>query len=128
MRMFAANVPPNEQRMRDKIQEKGDPNAIINNDVLLRELNDFENKTVLIQGSESSEKIRGNFSVKDLKEELFENLEDAISVNFEVFERKFTLHQNQLQEQLTKSMQEIIVTIKEGPHDKIKDPVRLPLC
>ncbi|THH29238.1 hypothetical protein EUX98_g4953 [Antrodiella citrinella] len=122
MEMFAANVPPNEMTMRVKIQEKGDPNTVLNNDAILRELNDFENTTFLKQGSVSSSKIRGTYSVKDLKEELQENLEVCISENFLIFERKFTLHQNQLQEQLTKSLQEVIVAVKEGPHDRIKNP------
>lgn len=123
MKMFAMNIPQNELAMRAKVAEKGDPVTVLNNDTILRELNEFENSTSLKQGSESSAKIRGNFTVKELKDELHENLETAIHDNFQIFERKFTLHQNQLQEQLTKSLAEVIVAVREGPHDKIKNHV-----
>lgn len=124
-KVFAANVPANEQLVRDEINKKGmDFNTLINDGPALNQLNKFENENIKRAGSESSnQKMRSEFSLEDLKTELFENLDTAISSNFDIFERKFTLHQNRLHEQLNKSMQEIMVAVREGPHDKIRNPV-----
>lgn len=124
-KVFAANVPANEQLIREEVNKKGmDFNTLINDGPALNQLNKFENENIKRAGSESSnQKMRSEFSLEDLKVELFENLDTAISANFDIFERKFTLHQNRLHEQLNKSMQEIMVAVREGPHDKIRNPV-----
>ncbi|TCD65461.1 hypothetical protein EIP91_002675 [Steccherinum ochraceum] len=123
-KMFALNIPKLELDMRSKMQEKGDPDTVLNNDVALKALNDYENEIRPKQGSnvKGGERIVSEFTVKDLKDELHENVDAAVNENFQIFERKFLLHQNQLQEQLTKSIHEVIIAVREGPHDKIKNP------
>ena len=73
--------------------------------------------------------VKGStFTLQDLKDELFEPWESAVRRNMETFEGKFALYQRQLQEELTRTMQEgtnrIIDELNRGPHDKIKNEVR----
>ncbi|TCD69483.1 hypothetical protein EIP91_007413 [Steccherinum ochraceum] len=47
-------------------------------------------------------------------------LDKALARNMDTFDRKFELHQMQLQESWEKSISEVIAVIREGPHDQIK--------
>ena len=75
--------------------------------------------------SEDGQQMRGAFHLKELQAELKENLDTAVTKNFQVFERKFMLQQAHLQEQLSMSTQQIIGAVREGPHDRIKNQVNL---
>ncbi|TCD60695.1 hypothetical protein EIP91_009662, partial [Steccherinum ochraceum] len=123
LKMFAVNIPTLELAMLSKVREKGDLSTVLKSDVALKELNDFENEIRPQQGSNAKggERFKLEFTMKDLKDELYENMDAAINSNFEGFERKFLLHQDQLQEQLAKSVKDVISTVREGPHDKIKN-------
>ena len=67
------------------------------------------------------------FTLQDLKDELFEDWNTAIRNNMETFAGKFALYQRQLQEELTRTMEEgtsrIIDELNRGAHDKIKNEV-----
>lgn len=69
------------------------------------------------------------FTLQDLKDELHENWESAITKNMETFEGKFMLYQRQLQDELSRAMRDessrIIDELNKGPHDKIKDKVQV---
>ena len=69
------------------------------------------------------------FTLQDLKDELHEGCEVAVRKNMETFEGKFALYQRQLQEELSRVIREenslIIDELNRGPHDKIKDEVRI---
>lgn len=67
------------------------------------------------------------FTLQDLKDELFEDWDSAVRRNMETFEGKFALYQRQLQEELTRAMEEgtsrIIDELNKGAHDKINNEV-----
>lgn len=50
-------------------------------------------------------------------------LDKALARNMDTFDRKFELHQMQLQESWEKSISEVIAVIRQGPHDQIKSSV-----
>ena len=54
----------------------------------------------------------------------------SVQKNWVTFEGKFQLHTRQLQDELTKTINEgnsrVIKAVKEGPHDRIKNPVCIP--
>lgn len=144
-------VPSSEQQLARKVDEKGGVKYVEHSDTALSELSELETSSgsgqkVMItivecrrdvdqicQGGPVA-KLQGRtvkgstFTLQDLKDELFEDWESAVQCNMETFEGKFALYQRQLQEELTKTMQEgtsrIIDELNRGPHDKIKDEVR----
>ncbi|KAJ3537236.1 hypothetical protein NM688_g6718 [Phlebia brevispora] len=124
-------TPSNEQQLARKIEEKGGAKFVQNNDAALSELALLDNAASSDQKSGPAAKLQGRtvqgstFTLQDLKDELFEDVDSAIRRNMETFEGKFALYQRQLQEELTKTMQEgtsrIIDELNRGPHDKIKN-------
>lgn len=72
---------------------------------------------------------RSRYTLQELKDELHEDWESAIKKNMETFEGKFALYQRQLQDELSRVMKEesnrVIDELNKGPHDKIKDKVRV---
>ena len=68
------------------------------------------------------------YTLQDLKDELHEDWESAITRNMETFEGKFALYQRQLQDELSRVMRDessrVIDELNKGPHDKIKNQVR----
>ena len=125
MEFYRSQIPANEQLIRQKAGTEEDFESILNNEAKLNELNDAENEIRRDQGGEKSHKTRGTFSLQDLQAELQEDIEAAIKENFEVFDRKFNLRITNLQDQLSKSTQEILAVVK-GPYEKIKNMVRFP--
>lgn len=116
------NMPKNMQMMRDEIQDLGlDDNTVMKSSRALRRLNNYESRVFPRAGNEAeSQKKHSEFSLDDLRKELREDIDAAIQENFEIFDRKFTM----FSEQLERSKHEIISVIREGPYEKIKDPVR----
>ena len=117
-----SNVPRNMQMMREEIQELGlDDDAVMKSSRALRRLNNYETRAFPRAGNEAeSQKKHSEFSLDDLRKELREDIDAAIRENFETFGRKFIM----FSEQLERSKHEIISVIREGPYEKIKDPVR----
>ena len=124
LKLFESKRPSNEEKIREKIEESGGIEAVLRpkNEEILRELNKIENDQLR---SEDGQQMRGAFHLKELQAELKENLDTAVTKNFQVFERKFMLQQAHLQEQLSMSTQQIIGAVREGPHDRIKNQVNL---
>ena len=126
--MFQKFISADEAKISEKLKGKGDVKAVQKNDALLRELNDLENG--LSTGTTERNSKRSAFSMKDLRDELNEDFEQAIKQNLESFEGKFVLYQKQLKQELSKFIRDendrLLVAVKEGPHDRIKNEVCSP--
>ncbi|KAJ3543517.1 hypothetical protein NM688_g5844 [Phlebia brevispora] len=141
--MFKEFTPQSELELARRVQEKGGLMAIKDNDAVLRELNDFATADARgfskaggpraqsghggkISGKQGTEsRTSSTFSLQDLKSELREDWDTAVSNNMQVFAGKFALQQRQLQEELSRIIHEeqnrLIDEVNKGPHDLIKD-------
>lgn len=154
--MFSEMKPQEEQFILSKIDEKGGPELVQEDDDVLRELLEFENS---IEGTRQKTAFRSGYShfprdlptcdqdmklrpdmserttqysalyIKDLKKDLREDWKSAVDRNMLIFERKFTVHQQQLRDNLSSMIHEgndhIIRKLSAGPHDRIRDRVRV---
>lgn len=148
MDMFKELTPSGEIELANKVREKGGAQAVRENDASLRELSEFETTSVdgkripkggaVKDANEHTPKTLGvkpqadkratsRSTLQDLKDELREDWDTAVSHNMEIFEGKFALHQRQLQEELSRVIREennrVIDEVNKGPHDLIKHPV-----
>ena len=132
-KIFEKLAPQDLVTIKKMVKEQGDVDVIIGNENALKKLNEFENsletKEKIDMKSDYS-RVRSTFSVKDLRDELRYDFEVSVQKNWVTFEGKFQLHTRQLQDELTKTINEgnsrVIKAVKEGPHDRIKNPVRIP--
>lgn len=153
--MFQEMKPREEQFIEARINDKGGPEHVQEDDDVLRELLEFENsiegakqKTAARVSSyphfsrdlptfEQDTKLRPDMSerttqhsalyIKDLKKDLREDWKSAVDRNMLIFERKFTVHQQQLRDNLTSMIHEennrMIRKLSAGPHDRIRHQV-----
>lgn len=153
--MFLDLKPQEEQYVAAKVEECGGAELVQGNDAILRELLEYENnvesarvKTLVrmnsnlstwrnFPGTEPLSKLRPDISerttqqsaafLKDIKNDLREDWRTAVDKNMTVFERKFEVHQRQLQDDLASMIHEhnsrIIRKLSAGPHDRIRDQV-----
>lgn len=138
MEMFKQMVPSEERILTEKIEAKGGSHVVLENDMLLRELfDDNEKKVSARSGKENPGKAlptstrsqgQSTYGLSDLKDELHEGWETAVRKNIQSFEGKFRVEQRRLREQLERFIQDendrLLTTITSGPHDLIKHPVR----
>lgn len=129
MKLFEKYVPKDEAQLAEVVKKKGDIRSIQNNEKILRELVELDNNLESNKGSATHERgtKRDAFTLKDLREELHEDTEVAIKNNFETFRGKFELYQRQLQQELEKFIADmnnrLLIAVKEGPHDRIRNEV-----
>lgn len=115
------------RQMRTKIDSYGlNDDTVMSSDDTLQKLNDYETQNFPRAGNQAeSQKAHSEFSLDDLKSELSESFDAAIQRNLQVFDLKFTM----FSEQLESNKDVIITVIREGPYEKVKDPVRFAaLC
>ncbi|CAL1709434.1 unnamed protein product [Somion occarium] len=139
-KLFKQYIPANERKLSKIIEEKGkDARSIQNSEKDLRDLLDQEYKLDSNAPSADTTKTgdqksgRGNdrgmrrppLTVKELREELHEDLDEGIRKNLLTFEGKFMLYHRQMHEGLLKVLQEnhsqLLVAVQGGPHERIKD-------
>jgi hypothetical protein len=107
--------------------------ACIDDDKVLKELNDFENKSGGSQGNNLTHgsKTAKSSDLDDLKEDLHLDADAALEQNMTVFTRKFDIQKRQIVDELSRVVERegdrVISTLTSGPHDKIIDPVSASL-
>lgn len=145
--MFEQLTPANELELARKVKEKGGAQVVRDNDTYLRELYEFETSNTdekkhtskggsaenevgfkpQASNPRSSARSSSSYTIQDLKYDLHEDWDTAVSNNLQVFEGKFALQQRQLQEELSKFIHEdnnrILDAVSKGPHDLIKHEV-----
>ncbi|KAJ7777866.1 hypothetical protein DFH07DRAFT_796416 [Mycena maculata] len=124
MKMFQQFVSPEQKEMARMIEAKGGQ-AVLNDDKVLKELNDIENQAGS-QASSSHNKTARVADLDDLKEDLHMDPDVAIRENEKVFERKFEIQMRQIVDQLSRVVERegdrVISAVTAGPHDRIIDP------
>ncbi|KAJ7727702.1 hypothetical protein B0H14DRAFT_3618757 [Mycena olivaceomarginata] len=110
------------------VEQKGGIQACQENDKVLRELNDLENKSGaahLQQGPTSTKGAASTSGLDDLKDELMTDVDAAIQKNLTVFSRKLEVQTRQIIDELSKVVERqgnrVISAIAAGPHDRIVD-------
>ena len=135
--LFHQYTPSDEVKLAKSIEEKGkDLRTIQNDEKALRDLiqveSDLDSGTQSLSGTKKAGgKNRGMkrlpITVKELKEELRESLDESIQKNLTFFESKFMLYHRQMYENLLKVMQEnhsqLLVAMQGGPHERITNKV-----
>ncbi|KAJ7129233.1 hypothetical protein C8R44DRAFT_776236 [Mycena epipterygia] len=134
MKMFQQFVAPEQKEMARLVEQKGGLQACQENDKILKELNDLENKsTAGVQVNVGPQSAKGSASngnkapgLEDLKDELTTDPDAAIEKNLTAFSRKFEVQKRQIIDELTKVVERqgdrVISAITAGPHDRIIDP------
>ncbi|KAK7683623.1 hypothetical protein QCA50_013461 [Cerrena zonata] len=127
-KIFEKLAPQDLVTIKTMVKEQGDVDGVLGNEGALKKLNDYENSLDTKDKSDLKSdysRVRSAFSVKDLREELRYDFEVSVQRNWSTFEGKFQLYTRQLQDQLTKTINEannrVINAVKEGPHDRIKN-------
>ncbi|KAJ7126471.1 hypothetical protein C8R43DRAFT_708313 [Mycena crocata] len=132
-KMFQQFVTPEQKEMARLVEQKGGVQACQENDKILKELSDLENKSAMSQVNLGPQSAKGTASMgsrtsglEDLKDELSTDPDVAIEKNLTVFSRKFEVQKRQIIDELTKVVERqgdrVISAITAGPHDKIIDP------
>ncbi|KAJ6561494.1 hypothetical protein DFH09DRAFT_1160085 [Mycena vulgaris] len=129
MKMFQNFVTPEQREMTRLVEQKGGLQACQENDKILKELNDIENKSAAPMGPQGA-KGTGNAGktsgLEDLRDELMTDPDAAMEKNLTVFSRKFEVQKRQIIDELSKVVERqgdrVISAITAGPHDKIIDP------
>jgi hypothetical protein len=127
--MFQKFVTP-EQRQLDLLVEKKGGKAVIDNEQVMRELSDTEASISVPIGRERYRPIK-KFDLAEIQQEIREEPAAAIEKNAEFFNRKFDIQRRQIQEDIDRAVRRegdrIISAVTAGPHERIFDPVSLPL-
>ncbi|KAJ7368797.1 hypothetical protein DFH08DRAFT_33383 [Mycena albidolilacea] len=128
MKMFQTFVSPEQKEMARLVEQKGGIQACQENDKVLRELDDLENKSSaahLQQGPTSTKGAASTSGLDDLKDELMTDVDAAIQKNLTVFSRKLEVQTRQIIDELSKVVERqgdrVISAITAGPHDRIVD-------
>ncbi|KAJ7246566.1 hypothetical protein B0H12DRAFT_758041 [Mycena haematopus] len=132
MKMFSQFVTPEQKEMARLVEQKGGLQACQDNDKVLKELNELEQKSgaaprqgpTSAKGSASATNSKSG--LEDLKDDLMTDIDDAIAKNMTAFDRKFEVQTRQIIDEMSKVVERqgdrIIGAITAGPHDKIVDP------
>ncbi|KAJ6515406.1 hypothetical protein C8R45DRAFT_208195 [Mycena sanguinolenta] len=128
MKMFAQFASPESKEMARLVEQRGGVEACQDNDRVLKELSELEQKssTGPRQGSTGAKGAPGKSTLEDLKDDLKTDIDEAISQNMKAFDRKFEVQTRQIIDEMSKVVERqgdrIIGAITAGPHDKIVDP------
>ena len=127
--IFQKFITP-EQRQLDFLVEKKGRNSIIDNEQVMRELSDSEASISVPTGRERHRSTK-RFELAEIQHEIREDPALAIEKNAEFFNRKFDIQRRQIQEDIDRAVSRegdrIILAVTAGPHERILDPVRLPI-
>ncbi|KAJ7498476.1 hypothetical protein FB451DRAFT_1016491 [Mycena latifolia] len=126
MKMFQQFVSPEQREMARLVEQKGGLQACQENDKILKELSDLENKSAGATGPQSAKGTAGT-GLEGLRDELMTDPDAAMEKNMTAFSRKFEVQKRQIIDELSKVVERqgdrVISAITAGPHDKIIDPV-----
>ncbi|KAI0360921.1 hypothetical protein OH77DRAFT_1418971 [Trametes cingulata] len=122
--LFSSLVTPEQRELGELVRSKGGPTAVMVDNKSLDEL--MKVKLSAAEREAGAGHLRQQSdSLEALKAELFDSPDAAIRRNFELFERKFTMQQRELADEMRGVVEHetdrVIEAIMSGPHDKIKD-------
>ncbi|KAH9948257.1 hypothetical protein B0H21DRAFT_847639 [Amylocystis lapponica] len=121
-------VPPDQRELTSLVEKKGGRAAVMEDENVLKELHSFESKRPS-KGNDprslTAGHMRGGDGFEELKQEIHSDPATVILGNLNTFERKFTMQQRQIVEELdrvvTRESDRVIASVTSGPHDRILD-------
>ena len=144
MQLFNKFISAEERRLTREIEANGGQSKVRKDDAVLKSLIDIsmtsnraaaEDDDVLNgpstrapRDAKSSRGQRSRLTLEDLKAELKEDIDDALERNFDTFSGKFALRVEQyIRAENDRVIGVVTDAIAQGPHMRVKDPVRSPL-
>ena len=101
--------------------------AVRNDKQAMEELATIESRLTI--GSGSRNDGGGQFNFFELQREIDSSPDKAIEKNADFFYRKFEIQTKEIEDIVRREGDRVISAIREGPHDRIVDPVGLdPRC
>jgi hypothetical protein len=129
MEMIREFVTPEQKELAASVKQKGG-DAVINNEKAMRDLSDLEAKICAPAGMERRKPVK-EFNLVEIQHEIRETPTEAIENNKKFFIRKFDNQRRQIQEDIERTVRQegdrIISAVTAGPHERIVDPVRIPV-
>jgi hypothetical protein len=123
LQMFQTLLTPEQKKLGDLIEKNGG-NAVLDDEVVMRELVSVEAAMSPAGGWHGSNR----FDLAEIQHEIRADPIDAIEKNAEFFNRKFDMQRRQIEEDIAHAVRRegdrIITAVMAGPHDRIVDPVR----
>ena len=130
MEMFREKfVTPEQRQLAVLVKQKGG-DAAIHNEQAMKELVAKETSISALAGGEI---YRGTkkFNLVEVQREIQGDPTEAIERNEESFYGKFRVQMRQIQEDVERAVRQqgdrIISAVTGGPHERIVDPVRIPV-
>ena len=126
--IFRSLDTPRERDVQRFLRENGGVKACISQDELLEQLIVKSGESISgssrISGKETARRTNDLPSMrKKLFKELAEDLDEALSRNMVLFERKLEMQSKQLTDTIKSESDHIISSLLSGAHDRITDPV-----
>jgi len=126
--IFRSLDSPRERDVQRFLRENGGVKACISQDELLEQLIIKSGESISgssqISGKETARRTNDLPSMrKKLFKELAEDLDEVLSRNMVLFERKLEMQSKQLTETIKVESDHIISSLLSGAHDRITDPV-----
>lgn len=126
-------VPPEQERLRDAVDGRGGPEAVLRDDRALASLVRYKPSTTgnaVVKHADPSHPERERTGEDDLaliKAELFDSTDVAVQKNMETFARKFAVEWKRqidaMQDIVQHESDRVIDSVLSGPHERIKDRV-----
>ena len=132
--MFEQLVSPEQKQLAATVAANGGVKALRNNDKMLLALEKTASKAPSASSAEGHRAAYAktgdtNQNADDLRMEIFEDPDAAVEKNQTVFFRKFEAQKRQIIDELTlvvkRESDRVIQEIKGGPHERIRDRVRV---
>lgn len=132
--IFSALITPDQQEIEGIIRSKGGMQAVLRDDAALAGLLAYRpppsgsEATLQIAGLQQILHLRKDKSeISTVREQLYETTETAVRKNMDTFERKFTMQQRRMAEEMEgivrNESDRVINTVLMGPHTRIKEHV-----
>ena len=124
--LFKKFIPPEQKEMQAIVDKKGGIEKCQEDDEILKELMKVKLQSESSPGEASSHKSKP-FELKDLKQDLTDNINELLNKNMAIFSRKFEMQKRQITEEMDRIVRRegdrIIGAITAGPHNRIVDRV-----
>ena len=118
--LFKEFVTPQQRELAAAVENMGG-DGVRNNKQAMEELAGVESK---LTGSESRGDKGGQFNFSEWQREINSSPDKAIEQNADFFNRKFEIQRKEIEDIVHRVGDRVISAVREGPHDRIVDPVR----
>lgn len=122
LQLFQEFITPQQKALAAKVEEMG-RDAALENEGMMKELVDAEPSS----GPQSRPGGGRPLDLDELRKEIKRDPEEVIDMNFEFFNRKFSIQTREIEENMARVFgregDRIISTLTAGPHDRIADQV-----